>query len=82
MVLSGRPGSELATQSRDVDLMIVGSRGYGPMAAVMLGGTTHALIRDAACPVVVLPHGTEGGLEALIPPGSGRFRGDGPVCEL
>jgi hypothetical protein len=39
------------------------------MAAVILGGTTHALIRDAACPVVVLPHGTEGGLEALIPPG-------------
>ena len=67
MFLSGRPGSELATQSQDVDLMIVGSRGYGPMAAVMLGGTTHTLVRDAACPVVVLPRGTEGGLEALFP---------------
>lgn len=67
MFLSGRPGSELATQSQDVDLMIVGSRGYGPMAAVMLGGTTHTLIRDAGCPVVVLPRGTEGGLEALFP---------------
>lgn len=67
MFLSGRPGTELATQSQDVDLMIVGSRGYGPMAAVMLGGTTHTLIRDAACPVVVLPRGTEGGLEALFP---------------
>jgi nucleotide-binding universal stress UspA family protein len=67
MFLSGRPGSELATQSQVVDLMIVGSRGYGPMAAVMLGGTSHTLIRDAACPVVVLPRGTEGGLEALFP---------------
>lgn len=67
MFLAGRPGSELATQSQDVDLMIVGSRGYGPMAAVMLGGTTHTLIRDAACPVVVLPRGTEGGLEDLFP---------------
>jgi nucleotide-binding universal stress UspA family protein len=67
MFLSGRPGTELATQSQDVDLMIVGSRGYGPMAAVMLGGTTHTLIRDAACPVVVLPRGAEGGLEALFP---------------
>lgn len=67
MFLSGGPGSELVTQSQDVDLMIVGSRGYGPMAAVMLGGTTHTLIRDAGCPVVVLPRGTEGGLEALFP---------------
>ena len=67
MFLSGRPGSELATQSQDVELMIVGSRGYGPRAAVMLGGTTHTLIRDAACPVVVLPRGTEGGLEELFP---------------
>jgi nucleotide-binding universal stress UspA family protein len=64
--LSGRPGSELATQSQDVDLMIVGSRAYGPMAAVMLGGATHALIRDAACPVVVLPRGTESGLDVLF----------------
>jgi nucleotide-binding universal stress UspA family protein len=66
MFIAGRPGSELATQSQDVDLMIVGSRGYGPMAAVMLGGATHTLIRDAACPVVVLPRGTESGLDALF----------------
>ena len=64
--IASRPGSELATQSQDVDLMIVGSRGYGPMAAVMLGGATHTLIRDAACPVVVLPRGTESGLDALF----------------
>ena len=64
--VAGRPGSDLATQSQDVDLMIVGSRGYGPMAAVMLGGATHTLIRDAACPVVVLPRGTESGLDALF----------------
>jgi nucleotide-binding universal stress UspA family protein len=66
MFIAGRPGSELATQSQDVDLMIVGSRAYGPMAAVMLGGATHALIRDAACPVVVLPRGTESGLDVLF----------------
>jgi nucleotide-binding universal stress UspA family protein len=64
----GRPGGELAAQSQDVDLMIVGSRGYGPLAVVMLGGATHTLIRDAACPVLILPRGTAHGLDALFAP--------------
>jgi nucleotide-binding universal stress UspA family protein len=63
---AGRPGQELADRSRDADLMIVGSRGYGPLAAVMLGGATHTLIRDAACPVLILPRGTRDGLGALF----------------
>lgn len=58
--VTGSPGAELAAQSELVDLMVVGSRGYGPRAAVLLGGVTHALIRKAACPVIVLPRGAHG----------------------
>jgi nucleotide-binding universal stress UspA family protein len=61
----GIPGHELASESWNVDLMVVGSRGYGPRAAVMLGGVSHALIRKAACPVLVLPRGARG-IEALF----------------
>jgi nucleotide-binding universal stress UspA family protein len=61
----GLPGDELASESWNVDLMVVGSRGYGPRAAVLLGGVSHALIRTASCPVVVLPRGASG-LEALF----------------
>jgi nucleotide-binding universal stress UspA family protein len=63
--VAGAPGRELAEQSERVDLMVVGSRGYGPRAAVLLGGVTHTLIREAACPVLVLPRGSRG-LELLF----------------
>ena len=56
-VLSGQPASALAAASHDLDLLICGSRGYGPVRTLLLGGTSHALVRDAACPVVVVPPG-------------------------
>jgi nucleotide-binding universal stress UspA family protein len=64
--LVGRPGRELADQSEAVDIMVVGARGYGPLAAVLLGGVSHALIARAACPVIVLPRGVRGGLDPLF----------------
>ena len=53
----GSAGPDLAAQTEHVDLMVVGSRGYGPRAAVLLGGVTHTVIRKAYCPVIVLPRG-------------------------
>ena len=35
-----------------------GSRGYGPLGAVLTGSATTALARGAACPVLVTPRGT------------------------
>lgn len=64
---TGKPGTELASESWNVDLMVVGARGYGPRAAVLLGGVSHVLIRKAACPVVVLPRGACG-IDALFGP--------------
>ena len=63
--VAGAPGPELAAQTEGVDLMVVGSRGYGPRAAVLLGGVTHTLIRKAHCPVIVLPRGSRG-LDPLL----------------
>ena len=54
----GPPSRELADLSHSVDVLLVGSRGYGPLRAVLLGGVSHALVRDAACPVIVLPRGS------------------------
>jgi len=64
--VTGRPSVELAAQSEGVDLMVVGSRGYGPLAAVLLGGVTHGLVRKAACPVIVLPRGEHAGIDELF----------------
>jgi nucleotide-binding universal stress UspA family protein len=63
--IAGSPGPELAAQTENVDLMVVGSRGYGPRAAVLLGGVTHTVTRKAHCPVIVLPRGSYG-LEPLF----------------
>ncbi|HET8757599.1 MAG TPA: universal stress protein [Solirubrobacteraceae bacterium] len=52
-VLSGRPAAALAAASSEVDLLVCGSRGYGPVRTLMLGSTSHALVREAACPVLV-----------------------------
>jgi nucleotide-binding universal stress UspA family protein len=57
--LIGRASEVLAAQSELVDVMVVGSRGFGPRKAVLLGGVTHGLIRRAGCPVIALPHGAQ-----------------------
>jgi nucleotide-binding universal stress UspA family protein len=53
----GDPGQILAEASQQLDLLVVGSRGYGPMHAVMVGGVAGRLVREAACPVIVVPRG-------------------------
>jgi nucleotide-binding universal stress UspA family protein len=57
-VLTGQPADALATASHDLDLLVCGSRGYGPVRTLLLGGTSHALVRKAACPVLVVPPGS------------------------
>jgi nucleotide-binding universal stress UspA family protein len=58
-VLDGDPASALASASSDLELLVCGSRGYGPIRTLLLGGTSHALVRRAGCPVLVVPRGTE-----------------------
>lgn len=66
VVLEGRPWRELAAKSAELDLLFVGSRGYGPLQAVLLGGTSGPLLREAHCPVIALPRGTGAGLAELL----------------
>ena len=42
----------------DVDLLVCGSRGYGPVRRVLLGGVSAPLIRRARLPVTVVPRAT------------------------
>jgi nucleotide-binding universal stress UspA family protein len=62
--LEGSAREVLAAESADLDLLVTGSRGYGPRAAILLGGTTHALMQTALCPGLILPRG--GRLEGLV----------------
>lgn len=65
-LIVGDPERELSRESDGVDLMVCGSRGYGPHRAVLVGSVSGRLVRDAACPVVVVPRGVEAPLEELF----------------
>jgi nucleotide-binding universal stress UspA family protein len=56
-VVVARPADALAALSSDVDLLVCGSRGYGPLRSVLLGGVTHQLIEKSSCPLLVVPRG-------------------------
>ncbi len=57
-VIDGDPARELCARSDDLGLLVLGSRGYGPLLRTFLGGTANRVIREARCPVLVLPRGT------------------------
>ena len=41
----------------DADVVVAGSRGYGPVRRVLLGGVSSRLVRHARVPVIVVPRG-------------------------
>ena len=54
----GSADDVLREESSDLDLLVLGSRGYGPVGAVLMGSATTALARTATCPILVTPRGT------------------------
>jgi len=54
-VLFGDPVRELIRLSESVDLLVVGSRGYGPVGRFVNGSASNQLARHSHCPLLVLP---------------------------
>lgn len=59
--LDGAPARMLAGGCEDADLLVVGSRRYGPVLRVLLGSVSTQLIHLAPCPVLVIPRPGDGG---------------------
>jgi nucleotide-binding universal stress UspA family protein len=57
VIEDGDPAAWLAEASRDLDLLVVGSRRYGPLRRALLGGVSSRLVNRAACPVLIVPRG-------------------------
>jgi nucleotide-binding universal stress UspA family protein len=56
-VVIGDPVAELSYSANDLDLLVTGSRNYGPVRRVMLGSTSSKLVHQAPCPVLVITRG-------------------------
>ncbi|HTY97365.1 MAG TPA: universal stress protein [Solirubrobacteraceae bacterium] len=60
----GLTGEELAAFGDNLDLLVVGSRSYGPFKRLVLGSTSDYLQRHARCSLLVLPRGAAEGAAA------------------
>jgi nucleotide-binding universal stress UspA family protein len=64
--LEGDPMRALAAASRELDLLIAGSRSYGPLGAVLLGAVTRRLVTSAACPLMLVPRTRDAALAVAL----------------
>jgi nucleotide-binding universal stress UspA family protein len=53
-VVEGHPALALVEMSDGADLLVVGSRGYGEFAGMLLGSVSEHCVTHAHCPVVVM----------------------------
>jgi nucleotide-binding universal stress UspA family protein len=77
VISAGGPWEVLTEASEGVDLLVTGSRGCGPVGAVLLGSTTRELLRTGVCPLLVTPgrHGWTSGLKSPFEPRARTHRG-------
>jgi nucleotide-binding universal stress UspA family protein len=55
LAVEGSPAKVLIEQARDAALLVVGSRGRGAAASLLLGSVSQKLSHHAPCPLVIVP---------------------------
>jgi len=70
-LLDGDPAAALIEEcGKGVDLLCMGSRGYGPMRRLLLGSVSGQLVKGAPCAVLAVPRGSDrAASDAQRPPG-------------
>ncbi len=62
----GDPADSLLGFTGTLDVLVMGSRAYGPQRAVLLGGVSRQITARSSCPVIVLPRGADHPLRDLL----------------
>jgi nucleotide-binding universal stress UspA family protein len=55
-VVQDHPAEALVAAAEGADLLVVGSRGHGGFAGMLLGSVSSHVVAHASCAVVVVPH--------------------------
>jgi nucleotide-binding universal stress UspA family protein len=67
MVLDGpRVVHSICDAAAGFDLLVVGSRGYGPLGRLLTGSVSRGIVHHSEVPVVVVPRVTEARAEAAV----------------
>ena len=53
--IEGHAPQVLLDQAADAELLVVGSRGHGGLAGILLGSVSQWLAHHATCPLVIVP---------------------------
>jgi nucleotide-binding universal stress UspA family protein len=56
LLVEGNAAEELIRASRDATMLVVGRRGLGAVAELILGSVSHQCVLHSHCPVLVVPH--------------------------
>lgn len=57
--VEGQPAAVLLEESRNADLLVVGSRGFGGFRGLLLGSVGQQCAQHSRCPVVIVRHPEE-----------------------
>lgn len=69
VVVKGDPAATLCARAIDFDLLVVGSRGHGTFAELLLGSVSSKCARHSPCPVAIIP------MHHVTPPSSAAASG-------
>lgn len=56
-LVHGDPAAALEAESARLDLLLLGSRGYGPLRRTLLGSVSSRVADSSRCPVLITPRG-------------------------
>jgi nucleotide-binding universal stress UspA family protein len=65
-VLAQDPADGLVAAAAHVDMLVMGSRAYGPKRAVLLGSVSRQVMERATCPVLIIPRGASEATATLL----------------
>jgi nucleotide-binding universal stress UspA family protein len=55
VLANGDPAEQLVRRAAPLSLLVIGSHGYGPVRRMVLGSVSRRVVREAECPVLVVP---------------------------